>query len=79
MDFIFLRTFLLNMNGLLNKHTPFKKLNKYQLKLKTKPWITAAIHKSILNKNSMFIKKCIKLENPVKKTETHDKCKYYRN
>ena len=46
--------FLLNINGLLYKHTPFKKVSKYQLKLKTKPWITAAIHKSILVKNSLF-------------------------
>ena len=70
--------FLLNMNGLLDKHAPFKKVSKYQLKLKTKPWITAAIHKSILVKNSLF-KKYIKLKDPVKKTETHDKYKYYRN
>ena len=29
--------FLLNMNGLLDKHAPFEKVSKYQLKLKTKP------------------------------------------
>ena len=45
------------------------KVSKYQLKLKTKPWITTAIHKSILVKNSLF-KKYIKLKDPVKKTET---------
>ena len=38
----------------------------------------AAIHKSILVKNSLF-KKYIKLKDPVKKTQTHDKYKYYRN
>ena len=32
--------FLLNMNGLLEKNAPFKKVSKYQLKLKTKAWIT---------------------------------------
>ena len=37
--------FLLNMNGFLDKHAPFKKVTKYQLKLKTKSWIGAAIHK----------------------------------
>ena len=58
--------FLLNMNGLLDKHAPCKKVGKYQLKLKTKPWITAAIHKSILIKNYLF-KKYIKMEDPVKK------------
>ena len=37
----------------------------------------ANVHKSILVKNSLF-KKCIKLKDPVKKTETHGKYKYYR-
>ena len=63
--------------SLLDMLSPIK-VSKYQLKLKIKPWITAAIHKSILVKNSLF-KKYIKLKDPVKKTETHDKYKYYRN
>ena len=50
---------LLNMNGLLDKPAPFKKVSKYQLKLKAKPWITAAIHKTILVKNSLFKKKTL--------------------
>ena len=66
------------MNGLLDKHAPFKKVSKYQLKLKTKPWITAAIHKAVLVKKSLF-KKYIKLKDPVKKIQTHDKYKHYRN
>ena len=68
----------LNMNGLTDKHAPFKKVSKYQLKLKTKPWITAPIHKTILVKNSLF-KKYIKLKDPVKKTEAHDKYKHNTN
>ena len=35
--------FLLTMNELLGKHVPFKKGKSI-----TKPWITTAIHKSIL-------------------------------
>ena len=66
------------MNGLTDKHAPFKKVSKYQLKLKTKPWITAAIHKTILVENSLF-KIYIKLKDPVNKTETRDKYKRYRN
>ena len=66
------------MKGLLDKHAPFKRVSKYQLKLKTKLCITAAIHKSVLVKNSLF-KKYIKLKDPAKKTETHDEYKYYRN
>ena len=41
------------MNGLPDKYAPFKKASKYQLKLKTKPWITAAIHESVLVKSSL--------------------------
>ena len=55
--------FLLNMNGVLDKHVSFKKLSQYQLKLRTKP--QAAIHEAILVKNSLF-KKYIKLKDPVK-------------
>ena len=36
-----------------------------------KPWITAAIHKTILVK--ILFKKYIKLKDPLKKIETHDK------
>ena len=68
----------MNINGLLNKYAPFQKVSKYQLKLKTKPQITTVIHKSILVKNSLF-KKHIKLKDPMKKTEAHDKYKYYIN
>ena len=74
----FFDNFLLKMNGLLDKHALCKKISKYQLKLKTKPWITTAIHKSILVKNFLF-EKYMKLKDLLKKSETHDKCKYYRN
>ena len=45
--------FLLNMNGLVDKLAAFKRVSKYKLKLKTKPCITAAIHKPTLVKNSV--------------------------
>ena len=70
--------FLSSTNGLLDKYAAFKNVSEYQLKLKTKPWITAVIHKLILIKHSLF-KKYIKLKDPAKKTEIHDKYKYYRN
>ena len=40
--------FLLNINGMLDKHAPVKKVSKYQLKLKTKPWVTAVYGITIL-------------------------------
>ena len=39
--------FLNAMNSLLNEYAPFKKISKYKLKFKTKPWITFGIQKSI--------------------------------
>ena len=49
---------------LLTSMPYLKKVRKYQLKLRIKPWITTAIHTSILVKNSLF-RKYIKLKNPV--------------
>ena len=70
-----MKNFVNNMNDLLDKHAPFKKkISKYKLKFKTKPWITPAI--SI--KNALF-KRYIKLKSPVKKIEVHQQYKYYRN
>ena len=70
--------FVNNLNDLLDKHTPFKKISKYKLKFKTKPWITAAFQISISIKNALF-KRYIKLKSPVKKNEVHQQYKYYRN
>ena len=54
------------MNDLLDKHAPFKKISKYKLKFKTKPWITAALQKPISIKNTLF-KRYIKLKAPSRK------------
>ena len=51
-----IENFVNNMNDLLDKCAPFKKISKYKLKLKTKPWITPALQKSISIKNSLFKK-----------------------
>ena len=34
-----MENFVNNMNDLRDKHAPFKKITKYKLKFKTKPWI----------------------------------------
>ena len=47
--------FLNAMNSLLNKYAPFKKISKYKIKFKTKPWITFDIQKSISVKSKLFI------------------------
>ena len=70
--------FVNNINYLLDKHAPFKKVSKYKLKLKTKPWITAALQKSISINNALF-KRYIKLKSPVKNNKVHRQYNYYRN
>ena len=70
--------FLNAMNSLLNKYAPFKKISKYKLKFKTKPWITFGIQKSIFVKNKL-LKKFINKKDPQKKAECHEKYKKYRN
>ena len=47
-----MKNFVNNMNDLLDKHAPFKKISKRKLKFKTKPWITAALQKPISIKDS---------------------------
>ena len=54
--------FLNKINELLDNFAPFKKISKYKLKFKSKPWITPGLQKSISVKNkflSDFIKKRI--------------------
>ena len=70
--------FVNNMNDLLDKHAPFKKIRKCKLKFKTKPRIVPAFQKSISIKNALF-KRYIKLKSPIKKKEVHQQYKYYRN
>ena len=48
-----------------------KKISKYKLKFKTKPWITATLQKSISIKNALF-KRYIELKSPVKENEVHE-------
>ena len=47
-----IESFLNNMNSILDSNAPFKRVNKYKLRFKTKPWITPALQKSISVKNS---------------------------
>ena len=42
------------MSKIRDKHAPLKTPTKYELKLKTKPWITTAMQKSISIKSKFF-------------------------
>ena len=48
------QNFFDSINNILDKNAPFKKITKYTLKLRTKPWITPALQKSIFIKNKVF-------------------------
>ena len=49
-------SYLDHINAILDIHAPFKKVNKYKLRFKLKPWITPALHKSMSVKNSLLKK-----------------------
>ena len=47
----------------IDKHAPLKRLSRQQMKIKTKPWLTSSIIKSIKTKNKLF-KLCYKQNKP---------------
>ena len=72
------QNFFDSMNRILGKHAPLKKLSKYKLKFKTKPWITTVMQKSISTKNKLLSDFNNK-KDLTQKTECHIKYKSYRN
>ena len=47
--------YLDTINMLLDTYAPLKRINKYKLKFKSKPWITLGLQKSIYVKNELFV------------------------
>ena len=47
------------VSNIIDRHIPVKQLSRRELKLKSKPWITLGIKKSIQIKNNLY-KKFIK-------------------
>ena len=70
--------FLNAMNSLLDKYPLFKKISKYKLKFKQKPWITFSIQKSVSIKTKL-LKKFINKKDSQLKDEFHEKYKTCRN
>ena len=66
------------MNSILDEHAPLKRINKYKLKFKSKPWITPAIQKSITVKNNL-LKRFINAKGSKTKETFHRQYKDYRN
>ena len=66
------------VNSVLDKHMPWKKMNKKDFKLETKPWITPGILLSIKRRDKL-LKKYISCPDGDKKNELHTQYKILRN
>ena len=72
------KTFFESNSKIIDKHAPLKKLSKYKLKFKTKPWITTALKKSISIKKKLF-RDFINKKDLTQKPKLNVKYKSYRN
>ena len=66
------------MNNMHDKHAPFKKITKYKLKFRTKPWITLHYRNLFLLKIK-FLKNCTKRKDITQKNEHHNNYQIYGN
>ena len=70
--------YLDKINMLLDTYASLKRINKYKLKFKSKPWITLGLQKSISVKNKLLTN-FINKKDLVLKEEFHTKYKKHRN
>ena len=63
---------------MVDNFSPYKKTNKYKLKVKSKPWITLGLQKSVSVKNKL-LSDFIKKKDPTIKAKLHLKYKNHRN
>ena len=70
--------YLDKINVLLDTYAPPKRVNKYKMKCKSKPWITFRLRKSVFVKNEL-LKNFINKRDFVLKEEFHTNYKKYRN
>ena len=69
--------YLDKIHMLLDTYAPLKRINKYKLKSKSKPWITLGLQKSISGKK--IFKNFINKKDPILKEEFHTNYKKYGN
>ena len=72
------KMYLDKINMLIDTYAPLKRINKYKLKFKCRPWLILGLQKSIYVKN-MLLTNFINKKDPVLKEEFHIKYKNYRN
>ena len=63
---------------LLDNYAPLRRVKKYKLEFKSKPWITLGLQKSISVKNKLLAN-IINKKDPILKEECHTNDKKYRN
>lgn len=68
--------FTLKLKQLLDKHAPLEKLSRKETKLKTKPWITSGILKSIQTRNRFYKELC---KCKFRDQQLHNHYKKFRN
>ena len=66
------------INEILDKHMPWRKLNKKEIRLQTKPWLTNGILNSIKRRDKL-LRKCIDAKDPVRKELLRTEYKTLRN
>ena len=66
------------VNEILDKHMPWRKLNKKELRLQLKPWLTQGILNSIKRRDKT-LRKYIGASDPVLKEELHNQYRKLRN
>ena len=72
------KIYLDKINMLFDTYAPLRRINKNKLKLKSKPWITLGLQKSISVKNKLLMNFINKMDH-ILKEESHINCKKYRN
>ena len=70
--------YLDTINMLLDTYALIKRINKYKLKINSKPWITLGLQKSISVKNRLLVN-FINRKDPILKEEFHTNYTKYRN
>ena len=72
------RRFHDKVNEILDKHMPWRKLNKKEIRLQTKPWITTGILNSMKRRDKL-LRKCIAAKDPVRKELLRTEYKTLKN
>ena len=72
------KMYLDKINILLDTYAPLKRINKYKLKFKSKPWLTLGLQKSISVKNKLLTN-YINKRYPILKEEFQTQYNIYKN